>query len=229
MRHSGHIVYPIHVELDYEKEWLQYTPFSESNTNGARLWFNSPDTDTSFWAGIQWLDGQWQAAVNTVHRQHYPKLFTRNPIVCFLEVNKACVDVFGILPRILKNLLENENLLCSATAGTKSALGIIQLWFNYFAASFFKVIGKVNVIYLKIPKKSSRAAQKILAGRVFETPGLDITTRFRKGRVLCQNLSVLFLFLVLSWVIEYLAADICNGIQHFRSIGKASEWLLLWR
>ena len=33
-------------------------PLSESNTNGERSWFNSPDTDTNFWAGIQWLYDQ---------------------------------------------------------------------------------------------------------------------------------------------------------------------------
>ena len=33
------------------------------------------------------------------------------------------------------NLLESEHLVCSATAATKTELGIIQLWFNYFAAS----------------------------------------------------------------------------------------------
>jgi len=38
-------------------------------------------------------------------------------------------------------LLESVNLVCSATAGTKPALGIIQLWFNYFAAFFFKALG----------------------------------------------------------------------------------------
>jgi len=31
--------------------------------------------------------------------------------------------------------LECENLTFSATAGTKTALDIIQLWFNYFAGS----------------------------------------------------------------------------------------------
>ena len=30
----------------------------KSNTNCERLWFNSTDTDTNFWAGIQWLDVQ---------------------------------------------------------------------------------------------------------------------------------------------------------------------------
>jgi len=44
-------------------------------------------------------------------------------------------------------------VVCSATAVTKTALGIIQLWFNYFAASFFMALGNVNVSHLKIPKK----------------------------------------------------------------------------
>jgi len=46
--------------------------------------------------------------------------------------------VFGILLRFLKNWLESGNLACSATAGTKTALGIIQLWLNYLAASFLE-------------------------------------------------------------------------------------------
>jgi len=44
---------PIHI--DYDEEWLQHTPLSESNTHGERLWFNSAATD-NFWAGM--LDGQ---------------------------------------------------------------------------------------------------------------------------------------------------------------------------
>jgi len=76
-----------------------------------------------------------------------PKLFTRNLVVCFLEVDKTCVDVFCILPRFLKNLLESENLICNATGGTKTALGIIPVWFNYFAASFFKALGNLDVNY----------------------------------------------------------------------------------
>jgi len=45
-------------KADYEKEQWRQTPLSESNTNGERSWSNSPDTDTNFWAGIQWLQGQ---------------------------------------------------------------------------------------------------------------------------------------------------------------------------
>jgi len=38
--------------------------------------------------------------------------------------------------KISKKFAGGRNSVCSATAGTKTALGIIQLWFNYFAAFF---------------------------------------------------------------------------------------------
>jgi len=50
---------------------------------------------------------QRQAAVSTIHMQHPAKLLTSNPAVCFLEVDKAPVDVFGIFPGFLKNLPES--------------------------------------------------------------------------------------------------------------------------
>ena len=37
-----------------------------------------------------------------------------------------------MLQRFLENLLESGTLFCIATAATKTALGIIQVWFNYF-------------------------------------------------------------------------------------------------
>jgi len=98
-------------------------------------------TDTNFWAGIQWLDGQQEAPVNTVLPQQSPTFFTRKPVVCFLEVDKTSVYVFGMLPRFLEIFLESGNLVCSATAATKTASGIIQRWFNFFAASFYKTLG----------------------------------------------------------------------------------------
>jgi len=63
------------------------------------------------------------------------------------------------------------NLVCRATAGTKTVLGIIQLWFNYFVASFFKAFGNVNVNYLKIPK-NYRGPH---AARAFETLRLRVS------------------------------------------------------
>jgi len=46
------------------------------------------------------------------------------PVVCFLEVHKTCVNVFGILPRFLESFLESENLNCSVsvTSMKKTAL-----------------------------------------------------------------------------------------------------------
>jgi len=122
---SAITVYSMHVEC--EKEWWQHTPLSESNTNGELSWFNSPDTDTIFWAGIRWLKPiAWKALWTSRH-------FTRNLVACFLEeVDKTCVDVFATLPRFHKNMLASE----SATTGTKTALGIIQFWLSYFVASF---------------------------------------------------------------------------------------------
>jgi len=64
--------------------------------------------------------------------------------------DKACI--VGILPRFL------ECLVCSATPKTKTTLGILQLWFNYFTTYFFNALGNVNV-NLKIPKKR-RGPQK---------------------------------------------------------------------
>jgi len=42
-----------------------------------------------------------------------------------------------------RNLLDSEILVCSALVGTKIALGCHPplVWFNYFAASFFKALG----------------------------------------------------------------------------------------
>jgi len=37
-----------------------------------------------------------------------------------------------MLPGFLENLLESGNLFCSAAATTKTVLGLIWLWFNYF-------------------------------------------------------------------------------------------------
>ena len=56
-------------------------------------------------------------------------------------------------PEISQKFSGESQLICIRTAGTKTALGIIQVWFNYFAAYFFKALGNVNVNYFKIPRK----------------------------------------------------------------------------
>ena len=72
-------------DIDYEQEWQQHTPLSESNASAERLWFNSGDTNTIFWTGIGWFNGQHEAPVNIVIPQHPPKLFTRNPAICCIS------------------------------------------------------------------------------------------------------------------------------------------------
>ena len=56
-------------------------------------------------------------------------------------------------PIISQNFAGEWNMVCSATAGTKTALGIIQLWFKYFTGIFFQGTCQRNIKYLKIPKK----------------------------------------------------------------------------
>ena len=51
------------------------------------------------------------------------------------------MDIFGVIPKFLENLLESENLFCSAKARMKSTPGILQLRSNHLVESFFKVFG----------------------------------------------------------------------------------------
>ena len=80
------------LDIDYEEEWWQHTPLSESNTNAERLWLNSVDRDTIFWARKQLLDGQQEAPFNAVLPQH-PQRFLRGirPYIYFPQVDKTCV------------------------------------------------------------------------------------------------------------------------------------------
>jgi len=104
------------------------------NTHSERLWFSSSGTDINFGTGVQWVDGQKQATANTAQPQHSSQLSTRNPVVRFFEVGKTRADIF----RILENSLQS---VCSATARTKIALGILQLRCNYSAECLFKALG----------------------------------------------------------------------------------------
>jgi len=46
-----------------------------------------------------------------------------------LAVEKTKVDIIGIFPGFVGDFLEGENLVCSATAGTTTALSVIQFCF----------------------------------------------------------------------------------------------------
>jgi len=71
---------------------------------------------------MECLNGQQQATINVILPQNSPKLFTRNPVVCFLDVDKTCVDAFGIISRFVEKFLESGNLLCSSTGRMKTTL-----------------------------------------------------------------------------------------------------------
>ena len=59
-------VVPVYLtELDYDEEWWQHTPLLQS-TPTVNVSDLTPLTRSKFWVGIQWLDVQQQAAVNTV-------------------------------------------------------------------------------------------------------------------------------------------------------------------
>jgi len=87
------------------------------------------------WVGIQVFDDQQEAPVNTALSQH--KLFTRKRAIYFPEVDKTCEYTFARLPRFLENFLESGKLCCSAMGVTKTALGVLQLCFYYFALHYF--------------------------------------------------------------------------------------------
>jgi len=81
---SAVTVYPIHT--DFEKEWWQHTPLSESNIHGERLWFKLRrlghtllSRNETNWRPI--TGGRQLRTPATLTR-----LFQRDPVVCFLNV-----------------------------------------------------------------------------------------------------------------------------------------------
>jgi len=93
-------------------------------------------TDTNYWARGQWLDGQWQVVVSIILPQH-SMIFPRYSVVCLLVIDITCVDIFGILPRFLENLLENENVVCSAAAQDENNTHP-PAWVQLFRGTFLK-------------------------------------------------------------------------------------------
>ena len=120
-----------------DEKWWQHTPLSESNTNGERWWFiYFLPTRT------QTLEQEYSDSAVSNRRPSTPwptqatprKLFTRNPIVWFLVVDKTSVNALGVIPWFLKNFSETEIFVCSVMARMKTALGIIQFCLFYYFA-----------------------------------------------------------------------------------------------
>jgi len=47
--------------------------------------------------------------------QHFLKLLSTGPVICFLDVDETNLDIFGILPEFLDNLLESKDMVFCAT------------------------------------------------------------------------------------------------------------------
>jgi len=105
-----------------------------------------------------------RASTSYIISQQLPLLFARNSVVCFIEVDKTCVDVFGILPGFHKKLLEIENLVCSATFKTKTTTGYPPILFQYFMASFFKPLGRH--FYWKAKERNASVVSAFLSIRL---------------------------------------------------------------
>ena len=118
-----------------------------------------PDMETKFWSGIPWLNVQLAGGCQRHTPATMHKYFHKEP-GCMLSrgLQSMCRRLWHT-PKISQKFAGEWNLVCCATAGTKTALGIIQLWFNYFASFVFKAPGNLNVNYFKIPK-THRGPQK---------------------------------------------------------------------
>jgi len=128
------------------------------------------------WTVVIWLSrhGRKGLSRNTVtwqpvtggrqHRTHarLPKAFQKEP--------KACEDVFNILPRFFKIFLESKCDLYFY-GQTKSALSIIQVWFNYLMALFSRHLATLLLIIWKFPKSIAGRTKRPRGPRV-ETPDL---------------------------------------------------------
>ena len=67
-------------------------------------------------------------------------------------------------PKISEKFAGEWNLVCSATAGTKTALDIIQPWFHYFIC--FQDTWQCKCYLFENSQKASLAAQKALVGHI---------------------------------------------------------------
>jgi len=83
---------------------------------------------------VRLLDGQQEAPVNTVLPQHPQNFSGGTRQYTFHTFPRSTKHVYTSLAysQDFTKIYWSGNLLCSATAATKTALGIIQLWFNYF-------------------------------------------------------------------------------------------------
>jgi len=84
----------------------------------------------------------WLTTTSNRRSQHHKsatlKGFHEDPSRMLSRVSQNMCRCLRHTPKIYWNLLESENLICSATGGPKIALGMLQLRFYYLAECFSK-------------------------------------------------------------------------------------------
>jgi len=118
-------------------------------------------------------------------------------------------------PKISQKFAGELKLVCSSTVVMKTALGIIQVWFNYFAASFFKALGNLNANYWNFPAyvagrtKGPRGPHAARGPRVWD-PCFRGTSRLRSAFIFLQC------FKLAHMCIQVTSLHKCNkqGINH---------------
>ena len=106
-----------------------------------RLWLLAIYPIANLRLAVEWLNGTQQLIINAILLQNLPKFIPRNSVICFFKIDKQCKEIFAILPRFLKDLLQSEDLVHGAATRTKTTLTIFQFWFHYFSAFSFKAFG----------------------------------------------------------------------------------------
>jgi len=89
-------------------------------------------------------------------------IFKRGKVLCFHKVDKICL---GVLPHFIEKFPQFENLLFSSMDRIKSALGIVQLMFNYFAEVFLKALG--THLFMESKEKDASAINGFILVSLF--------------------------------------------------------------
>ena len=106
-----------------------------------RLWLLAIYPNTNLRSAVEWLNVALQLTINAIFLQNLPKFIPKNSVICFFKIDKACKEIFAILPMFLEDLLQSEDLVRGAATRTNTALTIFQFWFHYFSAFPFKAFG----------------------------------------------------------------------------------------
>ena len=157
------------------------------------------------------------------HRTHtsLPEAFHKESGCMFSRVRQSMWRHLQHTPKVSQNFAGEWNVVCIATGGTKTALGIIQVWFNYFTASFFKALGNINVNYLKIPKKHCGPHKRALQAKC--SPRAVCLRPWTRPTLMCTKACCLHLTFSSPCFVSFLAI----AFQHL-SLNNKHGWLTRW-